>query len=140
MNDRLTLDNAQQKNNSGSKKSKLAKLKQEALAKIDSVVAVVEKCDETGGCVHKERPESDFKRIFCNPSVEPENSSFKMRHPLLVAEMQDDNNQGCSLGDDCGPGGSLDAQSEPKDEDWIQNSVENDSEQGQHHRFARISG
>ena len=43
MNDRLTLDNAQQKNNSGSKKSKLAKLKQEALAKIDSVVAVVEK-------------------------------------------------------------------------------------------------
>lgn len=48
MNDRLTLDNAQQKNNSGSKKSKLAKLKQEALAKIDSVVAVVEKYDEIG--------------------------------------------------------------------------------------------
>ena len=46
--DRLTLDNAQQKNNSGSKKSKLAKLKQEALAKIDSVVAVVEKYDEIG--------------------------------------------------------------------------------------------
>lgn len=46
MNDRLTLNNAQQKNNSGSKKSKLAKLKQEALAKIDSVVAVVEKYDE----------------------------------------------------------------------------------------------
>lgn len=48
MNDRLTLDNAQQKNNSGSKKSKLAKLKQEALAKIDSVVAVIEKYDEIG--------------------------------------------------------------------------------------------
>lgn len=48
MNDRLTLDNEQQKNNSGSKKSKLAKLKQEALAKIDSVVAVVEKYDEIG--------------------------------------------------------------------------------------------
>ena len=48
MTDRLTLDNAQQKNNSGSKKSKLAKLKQEALAKIDSVVAVVEKYDEIG--------------------------------------------------------------------------------------------
>ena len=48
MNDRLTLDNAQQKNNSGSKKSKLAKLKQEALAKIDSVVAVAEKYDEIG--------------------------------------------------------------------------------------------
>ena len=48
MDDRLTLDNAQQKNNSGSKKSKLAKLKQEALAKIDSVVAVVEKYDEIG--------------------------------------------------------------------------------------------
>lgn len=46
--DRLTLDNAQQKNNSGSKKSKLAKLKQEALAKIDSVVAVIEKYDEIG--------------------------------------------------------------------------------------------
>lgn len=46
--DRLTLDNAQQKNNSGSKKSKLAKLKQGALAKIDSVVAVVEKYDEIG--------------------------------------------------------------------------------------------
>ena len=48
MDDRLTLDNAQQKNNSGSKKSKLAKLKQEALAKIDSVVAVIEKYDEIG--------------------------------------------------------------------------------------------
>lgn len=48
MNDRLTLDNAQQKNNSDSKKSKLAKLKQEALAKIDSVVAVIEKYDEIG--------------------------------------------------------------------------------------------
>lgn len=48
MNDRLTLDNAQQKNNSDSKKSKLAKLKQETLAKIDSVVAVIEKYDEIG--------------------------------------------------------------------------------------------
>ena len=48
MDDRLTLDNAQQKNNSGSKKSKLVKLKQEALAKIDSVVAVIEKYDEIG--------------------------------------------------------------------------------------------